>query len=421
MTANMHDDKRAKNGPTPHMLNHLTVLDLTQHLSGPYATQILGDLGARIIKVEPPAGDATRTIGPYFQDGLSAYFLSVNRNKESVCIDLKTDEGKAILLELVSQVDIVVENFRPGTLDRLGLNHETLTAANPTLILCSISGFGQDGPYRDQPAFDIVVQALSGAMSLTGEIDGDPVRSGLPIGDICAGMYGVIAVLAALPRAAQGLPTFIDVSMLDTQIAMLSYVAAYYLIGGSVSGPQGSGHMSIPTYRSWACAANRRVVTAAMTERQWQAMTKALGQESLTHDARFTTNDLRREHKAELYQILEPIVAALTEDEFIAAMVAAQVPVAPINSVDRALSHPQVQHRHDVIDISREGRESCHVVGSPMRIEEQSDAKTPPPYLGEHTFDVLTELTTIDRHTLMGFVDSGIVGSAAASTSRTSA
>lgn len=394
------------------LLSNVTVLDLTQHLAGPFATQILGDLGARIVKVEPPGGDPTRHIGPYFHEGTSAYFHSVNRNKQSVCIDLKAPGGTEALMALVAKADVVIENFRPGTLDKLGIGYDTLLTVNPRIVLCSISGFGQSGPYREQPAFDIIVQALSGGMSLTGEEGGRPVRSGLPIGDMCAGMYGAIGVLAALQRAlVEGKPSYIDVSMFDTQVAMLSYVAAYYLIGGHVAGLQGRGHMSIPTYRGWTCSDGRDVVTAANTERQWVALCEVLGLPGLLEDPRFANNNLRREHKADLYDVLEPAMARLTSTEALDRLRQAGVPVAPINTIDRVLVDPQVLHREMVVDVGRNGSE-CKVVGTPVKVVGGPALAEPPPLLGEHTHTVLAELADLAPALLRQYFASGALSSA---------
>lgn len=377
------------------LLDGVTILDLTQHLSGPFATQILADLGARIVKVEPPAGDPTRRIGPHFAGDMSAYFVSVNRNKESVCLNLKAHGAADALLALVAKVDVVVENFRAGTLDRLGVGYEAMAKANPSIVLCSISGFGQDGPYQGRPAFDMIVQALSGVMSLTGEDGGRPVRSGVPIGDVCAGMYGAIGILAALLGArARGRSSHVDVAMLDTQIAMLSYVAAYYTIGRQVSGPQGRGHLSIPTYRSWTCKDGRDLVTAANTEKQWRSMCRALELDALCEDERFCTNDARLAHRAALYEVLEEAMAARTAEEVLEVLHESDVPAALINSVDTALSDPQVVHRQMVLDLTGDGAMS--VVGNPVKVSTPPPALLPPPRLGEHTHAVLAELAGLD-------------------------
>jgi CoA:oxalate CoA-transferase len=391
------------------LLNGLTVVDLTQHLSGPFATQILTDLGARVIKVEPPQGDPTRKLGPHFMGDTSAYFLSVNRTKESVCVDLKAPGGREAMLSLVSRADVVVENFRPGTLERLGLGYDALVGVNPRVVLCSITGFGQDGPYRDRPAFDIIVQALSGGMSLTGEEGGHPVRSGLPIGDLCAGMFAATGILGALLGSRSlGRPSHIDVSMLDTQVSMLSYVAAYFLIGGQIPGPQGRGHMSIPTYRAWACRDGRDVVTAANTDVQWRALCTALGREGLCADPRFATNDLRRENKAKLYAVLEPAIAQLTSRELLDLFHQAGVPAAPINSVDHALADPQVLDRQMVIDVGGDDDAPYRLVGNPIKVRTAAPAPVRrPPLLGEHTRSVFSEFAAMGDEQLDALFSSG--------------
>ena len=280
-------------------LGDVRVLDLTQFLSGPYGTMILADLGADVIKVEPPSGELSRTIPPNFAGGDSSYYLSVNRNKRSVVADLKTAEGLTLVRALAAKADIVVENFRPGVLKRLGLDYEALAKVRPSLIWCSISGFGQDGPWRDLPAYDMVVQALSGGMSLTGDPDGEPVRAGIPLGDLSAGMYGVIGMLAALhERDRTGKGRWVDIAMFDCQLSMLSYQAAYFLQSGQVPGRQGSGHDSIPTYRCFAASDGVSVVVTANTEKMWCSLAQVLGVPELTHDPRFATNADRFTNRA---------------------------------------------------------------------------------------------------------------------------
>ncbi|MGK3954524.1 CaiB/BaiF CoA transferase family protein [Microbacterium sp. I2] len=390
-------------------LSHLTVLDLTQHLSGPFATQILGDLGARVIKVEPPSGDPTRRIGPYFEDGDSDYYHSVNRNKESVVIDLKAPGGRDTLLALAANADVLVENFRPDTLKRLGIERELLLEANPRMVLCSITGFGQDGPYRLLPAFDIIVQGISGGMSLTGEPEGKPVRSGLPIGDVTAGMYGVIGILAGLSEVARtGVGTVVDVAMLDTQVSLLSYVAAYYLASGAVPGRQGRDHMSIPTYRAFECKDGREVVVAANTEAFWPGLARALGCPALVHDDRFLDNDLRRTHRTELASIMESAAAQMEAAEFIERLRVEGVPGAPINSVSEALVDPQVTARNMVIDLVGRG-DSIRTVGNPVKMPGLRSKAVAPPHLGADTEAVLSELAQLSSREIAELAAVGVI------------
>ena len=284
----MNDTPEAGSGP----LSGLRILDLTQFLAGPYATMIFADLGAEVIKLEAPVGDWSRVLPPNFVGEDSCYYLSINRNKQSIVVDMKNDEGLEIVRRLADESDILVENFRPGVLDRLGLTYEGLSKRNPGLIWASISGFGQTGKDRDRPAYDMIVQAISGGMGMTGEPGRSAVRSGIPLGDLSAGMYAVIGALAALEeRRSSGKGQYIDISMLDCQVSMLCYQAAYYLHSGNNPGRQGWGHDSIPTYRGFNCANGSSLVITANTERMWQALCDVLAISELKEDARFTLNE----------------------------------------------------------------------------------------------------------------------------------
>jgi CoA:oxalate CoA-transferase len=402
------DASAAATGP----LHNTVVIDLTQHLAGPFATQILGDLGARIIKIEPPDGDSTRAIGPHFVDGDSAYYLSVNRNKESVCINLKSDEGRAALLKLVCSADAVVENFRPGTMEKLGIGADVLRKLKPSLVVTSLTGFGLDGPYRDRPAFDMIVQALGGGMSLTGDIGGRPVRSGLPIGDLCAGMNAAIATLAGLVRAGQdGTGSRVDVAMLDTQISLLSYVASYYLTGGEVPGLQGRQHMSIPTYRAFTCADGRDIAVTANTPKMWIGLCRALGTTSLLSDPRFTTNEDRRQHRDELGALLDPAALAMDSTQLLARLAEEGVASAPINTVDAALADPHVRSRGMVVE-QRRGGEPVYAVGDPLKISDGRAAHRVPPRLGQDTEAVLRTLGGLSTADVAALTEEGAIGPA---------
>ncbi len=374
-------------------LSHLVVLDLSQWMSGPYCTQILADLGARVIKVEPPSGDPTREIPPHFVRGNSAYFHSLNRNKESIAIDLKQPRGRDLFLRLVQRAQIVVENFRPGVMERLGLDYPKLAEVNPRVILCSISGFGQNGPYRERPAFDAIVQALSGGMSITGEPGHRPVMSGIRLGDLSSGMLGAIGALAALAHcAATGHGQQVDVSMLDGQISMLSYPALYYLVSGEVPIPQGRGHVSIPTYRAFTCADDVDVLVAANTEKMWQSLCKALELPELPEDPRFLTNEDRLRHKEALWDVLQARFLRHTSDEWMERLLACNVPAAPVNTVDRALEDPQVVHRHMVAEVHHPAGDTMRLLGNPIKLSHTpGESFAWPPDLGQHTRPVLQE------------------------------
>jgi crotonobetainyl-CoA:carnitine CoA-transferase CaiB-like acyl-CoA transferase len=375
-------------------LSRLLVLDFTQFLAGPYAGQIFGDLGARVIKIEPVGGEMARTIAPHFVKGDSAYFLAVNRNKESIAVDLKHARGRAIVLDLAKGADIVLEAFRPGVAARLGLGYDALRAVNPKIIVCSISGFGQDGPYRDRPAYDIIAQAMSGGMSMTGERGGAPVRAGIPIGDLSAGMYAVIGALAALERVrSEGVGAYIDVAMLDSQISMLVYQAAYHLIAGEVPGPQGREHVSFPTYRAFRCADGIEIVVAANTERMWSDLCAALGCGELSADPRFRLNEDRLRHRAELAPLLEAAAAKIPSAELLAALAAREVPAAPINTLDRALTDAQVRHRDMVVAMTDGDGSSIEVAGNPVKVAGVSSRQHAYPHrLGADTAAILQGL-----------------------------
>lgn len=392
-------------------LSHLRVLDLTQFLSGPYATQILGDLGADVIKVEAPEGDMTRLLPPHFVGGQSAYYLSINRNKRSLAVDMKNEAGRLLVRELALASDIVVENFRPGVLARLGLSYDDLSVVKPAIIWCSISGFGQDGPYRDRPAYDMIVQAMSGGMSLTGEPDGHPVRSGIPLGDLAAGMYGAIGVLAAHAEAVRtGRGKCIDVAMLDCQVSMLCYQAAYYLASGKAPGRQGRGHDSIPTYRAFPCGDGLEVAITANTERMWQNLCQVLGLPELADDERFAVNERRYANRETLWAILEEAFQRRRAAEWVAALLDAQIPAAVVNTLDRSLTDPQVLHRGMVLDLDGPGGEHLRVAGNPIKFHgENEPSHRYPPALGSDNEAVLAEVLKLPPDEIDALARKGVI------------
>ena len=389
----------------------IRVLDLTQFLAGPYATQIMGDLGAEVLKLEAPSGDWSRTLPPHFVGEDSAYFLSVNRNKKSIVADMKSAEGLALVERLAAACDVVMENFRPGVLARLGLDGAALAARTPGLIWCSISGFGQDGPDRDRPAYDMIVQALSGGMSMTGQPDGPAVRAGIPIGDLCAGMYAVIGVLAALEeRRRTGRGRMVDIAMLDSQIAMLCYQAAYFLHSGVEPGRQGRGHASIPTYRSFAAGNGTELVITANTERMWRALCGVLGLEELREDPRFPTNDDRYANRFELWPLLEAAFRTREAGEWVPLLLEAGIPVGRVNTLEAALSNPQVVHRGMVLELAAKDGATIRVAGNPIVLSGAGPAEHAyPPALGADTRAVLESVlgmtgAEIDAATAAGIV-----------------
>ena len=395
----------------PRPLAGIRVLDLTQFLAGPFATQILGDLGAEVIKLEAPSGDWSRSLPPHFVGPDSAYYLSVNRNKKSVVADMKSADGLALVKRLVGASDIVMENFRPGVLDRLGLVYEELAEENEGLIWCSISGFGQNGPDRDRPAYDMIVQALSGGMSMTGEPGEPAVRAGIPIGDLCAGMYGTIGVLAALEaRRRTGKGRLVDVAMLDCQVAMLCYQAAYFLHSGNEPGRQGRGHASIPTYRSFDAGNDTELVITANTERMWRALCGVLGREELADDPRFATNDDRYANRFELWPLLEAAFQEKDADAWVPLLLEAGIPVGRVNTLGAAFSNPQIVQRDMVLELTAGDGRRVRVAGNPIKFA--ADVPSPagfPPLLGQDTRGVLADVLGLGEDEIEVALSEGIV------------
>lgn len=320
-------------------LQSLHVLDLTTFLSGPFATQILGDLGADVVKIEnPDGGDPTRHLPPHFIDEDSVYYLSINRNKRSIVLDLKSAAGKASLLKLIKTADVVIDNYRPGVLEKLGLSPQQIVEQHPRLIWASISGYGQFSKRRTQPAYDMIVQALAGVMSITGEPGGNAVRLGIPAGDTVAGLYATIGILAALSHVrAQGNGVWIDISMLDCQLAMLAYQGAYTLFTHQPTGRQGARHDSIPTYRSFKGSDGKELVVTANTERMWEGLCRALGAEDLLSDRRYRDPAARLSNKESLWMRLEELFATKPCDDWLPLLTRQGVPCAAIRDTLTAL------------------------------------------------------------------------------------
>jgi crotonobetainyl-CoA:carnitine CoA-transferase CaiB-like acyl-CoA transferase len=364
------------------------VLDLSRMLAGPYGSMLLADLGADVIKVEDPAGgDPIRAMGPPFVNGESAYFLAINRNKRSITLDLKQERGRALFLELVREADVVYDNFRPGVTRRLGIDHEQLEAAKPDIITCSVSAFGEDGPYRDLPAFDLILQAMGGGMSITGEPGRPPVRMGIPIGDLAGGLFSAMAVSAALfHRERHGRGQHIDLGLLDAQVSLLTYVAQYTLTDGRVPEPIGTAHQSVVPYQAFETA-DGYIVVAVFTDRFWPVFCEALALPELA--ARYPRNTDRHAAREELVPVLERRLRERTTDEWVEALRAADVPCGPVNTVDDVLRDPHVLHRGMVVDSGRPHPGAGHhrLVGNPVKTGS-ADRYEPAPLLGEHNGDV---------------------------------
>jgi crotonobetainyl-CoA:carnitine CoA-transferase CaiB-like acyl-CoA transferase len=379
---------------SPGPLAGLTILDLTRVLSGPYCTMLLADMGARVIKVEQPGrGDDTRAWGPPFVGAETAYFLSINRNKESVTLDFKTTEGRDILDRLIARSDVLVENFRPGALARLRLDYESLTASHPRLVYCSISGFGQNGPRREQPGYDAVIQAEGGLMSVTGDAGGPAYRVGVAIADLVAGLMAAQGIaLALFARERTGRGQRVDISMLDGVLSLLSYHASIYLTTGATSGRVGNRHATIAPYETFS-AADGEFFLAVGNDEQFGRFCEATGLQPLARDARFTTNPLRVTNADALRETLAPVLERRRRQEWIDALTSAGVPCGAVRTVPEALSDPQVVARRMIEAVEHAVLGTVNVLGVPIKLSDTPGrVRTAPPVLGQHTEQVLREL-----------------------------
>ncbi len=368
------------------------VLDLSRMLAGPYGSMLLADMGAEVIKIEDPdGGDPMRVMGPPFlADGESAYFLAINRSKKSVALDLTRDAGREVFYDLVRRADVVWENFRPGVMERLGCAYSKLWSLNQRVILCSISAYGQEGPYRDWPAFDLALQAMAGAMSITGEPGRAPVRMGLPMGDLTGGIFGAFAVAGALFRRERtGEGAHLDLSLLDCQVSLLTYIAQYFWTNGRVPGPLGSSHASVVPYQALATR-DGHLVVAVFAEKFWSGFCRVVEHPEWERDLRFGTNRDRVANRGVLVPLIEAAFRRRTTDDWLARLGAEGVPGAPIRSVDRVLADPQVRQRGMVVETAHPVHGKLPALGTPVKVDGAMGLETaPPPTLGEHTEAVL--------------------------------
>ncbi len=372
-------------------LDGIRVLDLTRVLAGPYCTMFLGDLGADVLKVEQPkVGDDTRGWGPPFVGGESAYFLCVNRNKKSLTLDLKFDQGVNLLRRLAAVADVLVENFRPGTMDKLGLGERELRALNPRVIYASLSAFGSDGPMSDWPGYDLIVQAWGGLMSITGMPNGEPTKVGVAIIDIVAGLMlgkGIVAALFA--REKLGVGQKIDTSLLEAEVASLINVGSNYLVEGKIPGRWGNAHPSIVPYQSFKTADGYLVIGVA-SEGIWQRFCHALGRAELADDPRFAKNSQRVENRVTLVGILSEIFLSRETDAWMRLLNEAGVPCAPVQTIDQVFSAPQVLHREMLVAVEHPTAGAVRMAGIPVKFSTTpASIRLPPPLLGQHTEEVL--------------------------------
>jgi len=391
-------------------LEGIRVIDLTRVLAGPYATMILADLGAEVLKVEiPGTGDEARSFGP-FQNGISAYFMSINRGKKGLTMNLQKDEGKQLLKKLVREADILTENFRPGTMARLGLGYESLRPENPRLIYAATSGFGQTGPLAPRGAYDMIIQAMGGIISITGEPGRPPVRVGTSIGDLAASLYTVVGILAALHhREESGQGQLVDIAMLDCQAALLENAVARYAVSGEVPGPLGSRHPAITPFQVFE-SRDGYFVLAIGNDTIWKKFCEVLGRPDLITDERFATNPARTENQPEVERILNDVFGEKTSEEWIGELDAAGIPCGPIQGVDQVVNHPQIRAREMMVEIDHPDAGPLLMPASPVKLSETpAKVEKPAPQLGQHTDEILRGILGLSDEEIRQLRDAEVI------------
>lgn len=374
-------------------LDGIKVLDLTQFMAGPFCTMLLADMGADVIKIEKPdGGDDIRRSGPPFVNGESAAFMGINRNKRSVVIDLKSDEGQSIVRRMARNADVLVENMRPGTMDRMGLGYEDLRNENPALVYCSISGFGTTGPYKDRPGFDLMAQGMSGLMSITGVAGGPPMRNGPPITDLNAGIYAAFGVMNAyVSRLKTGKGQHVDASLLEAGIAYTIWESAMFFATGVPPGPVGSGHHLSAPYQAFATT-DGYVMVGGANQANWERLCGAIGREDLLEDEKFASNALRMQNLALLEETLHQTLSQQTTAHWLEALGSAGVPCGPINDMADVYADPQVAARDMVVELEHPSAGTTRNIGVPIKLSETpGSVREAAPTLGQHTDAVLAE------------------------------
>jgi crotonobetainyl-CoA:carnitine CoA-transferase CaiB-like acyl-CoA transferase len=375
-------------------LSGIKVLDMTRVLAGPFCTMILGDLGAEILKVEAPGGsDETRYWGPPFKNGVSAYYLCTNRNKKSITVNLKTEEGKEIIKKLVKKSDVVIHNFKTGTMEKLGLGYEEIFKIHPGIIYCSITGFGETGPYKHLPGYDYIIQAMSGIMSITGNEQSGPIKVGVAITDILTGLYACIGILAALSeKEKSGIGQKLDLSLFDSAISSLVNVASNYLISGKIPKRLGNIHPNIVPYQTFKTLDGEMVI-AIGNDRQFHTFCSILGLEDLLEDERFTTNEKRVGHRGQLIPLFEEVLKKKPTTYWQKVCNENNIPCGPINNLEQLFQDPQVKARQMLVTVEHPKAGNIDLVGSPLKFSKTSiTIRHHPPMPGEHTEIILKDL-----------------------------
>lgn len=375
-------------------LDHIKILDLSRTLAGPFCTMLLGDMGADIVKVEQPGkGDESRRFTPPTWDSESTYFLASNRNKRSVTLNLKSEEGRNIVLELAREADIVIENFRTGTMEKLGLGYETLEEINPRIVYCTISGFGRTGPDRNKAGYDLLLQGYGGLMSITGEPDRPPAKAGMSIADLSTGLFAAYGILSAIiAREKTGEGQVVDASILDGQVTLLNYVATAYFASGNVPERMGSAHPSIVPYQVFETR-DQDIIIAVANDGLWEKCCEALGWEDLKADTSLETNDDRIERREWLIETMNERLSSQTSNEILSRLEDAGVPAGLVHTVDQVLNLPQVKERESILQIDHPTITDLRMPGFPVKLSDTpAEVRLPPPLLGEHTSEVLKEL-----------------------------
>lgn len=397
-------------------LTGVRVTDMTQALAGPYGSRFLGDLGAEVIKVETPGmGDMTRKFAGPSVKGESGYFIAINRNKKSLTLNLRTEKGKEIFKKLVKKSDVVFENFRPGTTKKMGLDYEVLREINPRIIYCASSGFGSSGPYKDRPAFDYIIQALGGVMSVVGEPGGPPVHTGFPIADLCGGVFAAFGILAALyEREKTGTGQYIDVSMLDVMISMWAFMGQFYLLSGDIPGPVGSGHVTNVPLGAYKAKDDYVIITCPQ-QKFYENLATVIGKEvekfnSLPKDERFSTPAKRLENRKELEKIINEALSTKNRDEWLKILEEGDVPAAPVNNVAQAFSNPQVLSRNMIVEMDHILGGKIKTIGNPFKMSRvEKEVFNSPPLLGQHNEEILCGLLGYSKEDVEQFKKENVI------------